>query len=313
MQKVRKPQPDSSAATDVPAASSSAAQGNEHAFAGSEPSEQSTVANPASSASSTAASAATASGAPNVHVQRLQAVGDFFTSMFMPAPQSSTGAAARSGTQTPTVPSATSTGERKRRATNLHVLESFIQGSPSPGKRITPPAATQTLQSATPAAVAAAHERSQSANAAHAPSFTPSTSAAAGTPRAAAASIAQQAARSQASQSTVPPAGQGQVHVSTSVAAAADSVAAPERPAYLPAAGIVVEQMFENERRQPIRGWGHTWPGHFLPTDPVGHWCNAAGECINRGTSFAENAPATPKGWAWCALVMIQCFQRYDR
>ena len=30
--------------------------------------------------------------------------------------------------------------------------------------------------------------------------------------------------------------------------------------------------MFENERYQPFRGWGHQWPGHFLPTDRVGHW-----------------------------------------
>lgn len=23
---------------------------------------------------------------------------------------------------------------------------------------------------------------------------------------------------------------------------------------------------------QPFRGWGHSWPGHFLPTDRVAHW-----------------------------------------
>lgn len=32
------------------------------------------------------------------------------------------------------------------------------------------------------------------------------------------------------------------------------------------------EEIFENERYVPFRGWGHTWPGHFLPTDRVGHW-----------------------------------------
>lgn len=32
------------------------------------------------------------------------------------------------------------------------------------------------------------------------------------------------------------------------------------------------EEVFENERYQPFRGWGHQWPGHFLPTDRVGHW-----------------------------------------
>ena len=28
---------------------------------------------------------------------------------------------------------------------------------------------------------------------------------------------------------------------------------------------------------QPFRGWGHTWPGHFLPTDRVGHWSTCSG------------------------------------
>lgn len=36
--------------------------------------------------------------------------------------------------------------------------------------------------------------------------------------------------------------------------------------------GSVEEEVFENERLQPFRGWGHQWPGHFLPTDRVGHW-----------------------------------------
>lgn len=31
----------------------------------------------------------------------------------------------------------------------------------------------------------------------------------------------------------------------------------------------VIEEIFENQRLQPFRGWGHTWPGHFLPTDKV--------------------------------------------
>lgn len=29
------------------------------------------------------------------------------------------------------------------------------------------------------------------------------------------------------------------------------------------------EEFFENERYQPIVGWGSKWPGHFLPTDPA--------------------------------------------
>eukprot|EP00878_Enallax_costatus_P022700 GHUV01024103.1.p1 GENE.GHUV01024103.1~~GHUV01024103.1.p1 ORF type:complete len:752 (+),score=326.68 GHUV01024103.1:406-2661(+) len=31
----------------------------------------------------------------------------------------------------------------------------------------------------------------------------------------------------------------------------------------------VVVEVFEHERVQPFRGWGHTWPGHFLPSDKV--------------------------------------------
>ena len=41
-------------------------------------------------------------------------------------------------------------------------------------------------------------------------------------------------------------------------------------------AGFVEEEVFENERYQPFRAWGHTWPGHFLPTDRVGHWSLAS-------------------------------------
>lgn len=26
------------------------------------------------------------------------------------------------------------------------------------------------------------------------------------------------------------------------------------------------------------RGWGHTWPGHFLPSDRVGHWSDRHGK-----------------------------------
>eukprot|EP00955_Chlamydomonas_euryale_P026969 284022-Chlamydomonas_euryale.AAC.1 len=33
-----------------------------------------------------------------------------------------------------------------------------------------------------------------------------------------------------------------------------------------------MEEVFENERFQPFRMWGHLWPGHFLPSDRVGHW-----------------------------------------
>jgi vacuolar protein sorting-associated protein 13A/C len=34
---------------------------------------------------------------------------------------------------------------------------------------------------------------------------------------------------------------------------------------------FVEEEVFEDERYQPLAGWGSAWPGHLLPTDP-GHW-----------------------------------------
>lgn len=36
----------------------------------------------------------------------------------------------------------------------------------------------------------------------------------------------------------------------------------------------VVEEIFENQRYQPLAGgWGSRWPGHLLPNDPS-HWSN---------------------------------------
>jgi len=64
----------------------------------------------------------------------------------------------------------------------------------------------------------------------------------------------------------------------------------------------VVESIFENERLQPFRGWGHTWPGHFLPTDRVLHWStNDPGEQPDSLSSqeIKEVAPLPPPGWRW--------------
>lgn len=47
---------------------------------------------------------------------------------------------------------------------------------------------------------------------------------------------------------------------------------------------------------QPLRGWGHSWPGHFLPTDPVHHYSRADGFT---SADFEEVAPHLPGGWAW--------------
>lgn len=96
-------------------------------------------------------------------------------------------------------------------------------------------------------------------------------------------------------------------------------------------------QVFENQRLQPFRGWGHSWPGHFLPTDKVrarhttpcagnavppcwhgaahspalpcppppaaqvNHWSRREHENfpVIAGSDFAAIAPPLPQGWQW--------------
>ena len=47
------------------------------------------------------------------------------------------------------------------------------------------------------------------------------------------------------------------------------------------------------------RLWGHTWPGHFLPSDRVGHWCDRMGGPAGPANmSFDQVAPRLPNdGW----------------
>lgn len=51
--------------------------------------------------------------------------------------------------------------------------------------------------------------------------------------------------------------------------------------------------MFENERVSPFKGgWGHDWPGHFLPTDKVGHWSTREGTPAGSNSmNFSSIAP----------------------
>ncbi|RHY06519.1 hypothetical protein DYB36_003505 [Aphanomyces astaci] len=64
--------------------------------------------------------------------------------------------------------------------------------------------------------------------------------------------------------------------------------------------------VFENERYQPFLGFGHTYPGHLLPSDR-GHWSNATGSVsTNQDISTAlltldENPNGDDHGWeyAW--------------
>ena len=67
--------------------------------------------------------------------------------------------------------------------------------------------------------------------------------------------------------------------------------------------------MFENERMQPFRGWGHDWPGYFLPTDRVGHWSMRDGQPGgNLSMHFMAVAPTLPRvstslNSAWCCWI----------
>ena len=64
--------------------------------------------------------------------------------------------------------------------------------------------------------------------------------------------------------------------------------------------GLVVEEVFENQRYQPFRGWGSSWPGHLLPTD-CGKWSNRLGlpKVGTQSQMFELVAPALPPNWVW--------------
>uniref|UniRef100_A0A1D2AAN3 VASt domain-containing protein n=1 Tax=Auxenochlorella protothecoides TaxID=3075 RepID=A0A1D2AAN3_AUXPR len=63
----------------------------------------------------------------------------------------------------------------------------------------------------------------------------------------------------------------------------------------------VMEEVFENERLQPFRGWGHTWPGHFLPTDRVNRWSlrEVPGKPLVASQEFKRVVPRVQQGWRW--------------
>ena len=75
----------------------------------------------------------------------------------------------------------------------------------------------------------------------------------------------------------------------------------PELPSSI-RAHAVVESLYENERLQPFRGWGHDWPGHFLPTDKVLHWSridHVTGDDLVYSQTLREAVPRLPPGWRW--------------
>ena len=73
---------------------------------------------------------------------------------------------------------------------------------------------------------------------------------------------------------------------------------------------VQVEEMYAHERYQPLKGWGHMWPGHFLPTDRVSHWGDRSGKPGGMvGMDFEAVAPKLPEGWAWRGewRVQVRC------
>ncbi|XP_024524741.1 uncharacterized protein LOC9654875 isoform X2 [Selaginella moellendorffii] len=56
----------------------------------------------------------------------------------------------------------------------------------------------------------------------------------------------------------------------------------------------ISEEVFENERFQPMLGWGSSWPGHLLPLDP-GRWSKRD----LSGSSQEFPQVELPLGWEW--------------
>ncbi|CAD7699821.1 unnamed protein product [Ostreobium quekettii] len=69
-----------------------------------------------------------------------------------------------------------------------------------------------------------------------------------------------------------------------------------EEPVELKEIDRVVEEIFENERCMPFRGWGHT-PPHFLRTDRLRHW--SLRSLAPSSMEFSDVEPVLPEGWCW--------------
>ncbi|KAK3025351.1 hypothetical protein RJ639_043860, partial [Escallonia herrerae] len=68
----------------------------------------------------------------------------------------------------------------------------------------------------------------------------------------------------------------------------------------------VVEEIFENQRYNPISGWGNKWPG-FRGNDP-GRWST-------RDFSYSSNdffEPPLPSGWMWASTWTVDKSQSVD-
>lgn len=72
----------------------------------------------------------------------------------------------------------------------------------------------------------------------------------------------------------------------------------PDESRLLPTTEAVSEmqEVFENQRYQPLAGWGSKWPGHFLPADPR-RWSNRDYQRSSQSRGDLEDA--LPPGWIW--------------
>eukprot|EP00128_Syssomonas_multiformis_P005480 Colp12_sorted_trinity150504_noHs@18713 len=70
------------------------------------------------------------------------------------------------------------------------------------------------------------------------------------------------------------------------------------KPKIREAVETVVEEVFENERYQPVMGWGGSYPGHLLPTDR-GNWSDRYGNPPAFHPHKQEAEGELTLGWHW--------------
>eukprot|EP00850_Spirogloea_muscicola_P002380 SM000009S23509 [mRNA] locus=s9:423530:451441:+ [translate_table: standard] len=64
---------------------------------------------------------------------------------------------------------------------------------------------------------------------------------------------------------------------------------------------VVLEEVFENQRYQPVAGWGSSWPGHLFLTDPK-RWSDRSFKQSSQ--EFLE--PPLPAGWEWTSDWQVE-------
>ncbi|KAJ7520829.1 hypothetical protein O6H91_19G024200 [Diphasiastrum complanatum] len=70
---------------------------------------------------------------------------------------------------------------------------------------------------------------------------------------------------------------------------------------------VFLEECFENQRYQPLAGWGSKWPGHLMPTDP-GRWSTRD---YSRSSQEFLDVPLAP-GWIWTSDWKVDHFGNVD-